>query len=202
MTGFHDKLPLDFYTRTIHTVAKDLLGKYFVRIHNKILLAGKIVEVEAYDGRIDQAAHTFKGKTKRNEIMFEGGGNLYVYFTYGMHFCANVVTGKPNEGTAVLLRAIEPIEGIYRMALNRFSEKDISEKQKINLANGPGKICQAFNIKRKNNGTSLNSDQIFITDAPKLNSNQIITSVRIGIKKSVDLPWRYYIKNNPYISKK
>ena len=202
MTGLLKKLPLNFYTRDVHVVAKELLGKYFVRVSNKKTLAGKIVEVEAYDGRVDQAAHTFNGKTKRNQIMFEGGGNLYVYFTYGIHFCANVVTGKINEGTAVLLRAMEPVEGIDQMAVNRFNKKEISEKQKINLANGPGKICQAFHIQRIDNETPLTGNEIFILDAPKLRSNQITTSTRIGIKKSVDLPWRYYIKNNPYISKK
>ena len=166
----------------------------------KKLLIGKIVEVEAYDGRIDQAAHTFIGKTNRNKIMFEGGGNLYVYFTYGMHHCANIVTGKLNEGTAVLLRAMEPVGEIGQMAINRFGKIHITEKQKINIANGPGKICQAFHIERINNETPLTGDDIFLLDAPKIRSTQIATSVRIGIKKSVDLPWRYYIKNNPYVS--
>ena len=202
MIDLQNKLTINFYTRDVHTVAKELLGKFFVRIRNKKTMIGKIVEVEAYDGRVDKAAHTFNGKTKRNEIMFEGGGNLYVYFTYGMHFCANVVTGKINEGTAVLLRAMEPMEGIDQLAINRFNKKDISEKQKINLANGPGKICQAFHIERIDNKTPLTGNKIFILDSPKLKADQISTSVRIGIKKSVDLPWRYYIKNNRYISKK
>lgn len=202
MTSRRNKLHKNFYTRNVHTVAKELLGKYFIRKSGKYFLVGKIVEVEVYDGRMDQAAHTYIGKTKRNEIMFEGGGNLYVYFTYGMHFCANVVTGKPNEGTAVLLRAMEPVEGKDQMALNRFGKTEITEKQKINLANGPGKICKAFDIKRNDNKTSLNGGEIFITDAPKIKTKQIVTSLRIGIKKSVDLPWRYYIKDNPYVSKK
>ncbi len=202
MIDLRNKLPLSFYTRNVHAVAKSLLGKCFVRIAGKNILAGKIVEVEAYDGRVDQAAHTYIGKTKRNEIMFDGGGNLYVYFTYGMHFCANVVAGKPNQGTAVLLRAIEPLEGIERMAVNRFGTKNISGKQKINIANGPGKICRAFQIQRADNATPLTGNEIFILDAPKIKTSQIAISVRIGIKKSVDLPWRYYIKNNPYVSKK
>lgn len=202
MINLSNKLTLNFYIRNVHTVAKNLLGKYFVKKCGKNFLIGKICEVEAYDGRVDKAAHTFIGKTKRNEIMFEGGGYLYVYFTYGMHFCANVVTGKPNQGTAVLLRAIEPIEGIDQMAINRFGTKDISEKQKINLANGPGKICRAFNIMRRNNTTQLTGNDIFIVDAPKIKAGQIAISVRIGIKKSVDLPWRYYIKNNQYLSRK
>lgn len=198
----HSKLPLEFYTRDVHTVAIELLGKLFVRRIKEKFLIGKIVEVEAYDGRVDEAAHSFNGKTKRNEIMFQGGGRLYVYFTYGMHFCSNVVTGKFDEGTAVLLRGIEPIEGIELMALNRFGKKIISEKEKINLTNGPAKICQAFNITRKENGTLLTDDDIFILYQPEIKRNQIGISKRIGIKKSVDLPWRYFIKDNPFVSKK
>jgi DNA-3-methyladenine glycosylase len=202
MAASQKKLPQSFYTRDVHTVAKELLGKYFVRIFNGKKLFGKIVEVEAYDGKIDQSAHSFNGKTKRNEVMFNGGGNLYVYFTYGMHFCSNVVTGKPGGGTAILLRALEPVEGIDEMAFNRFGKKEISEKEKINLTNGPAKICMALNIKRGDNGTSLNSDNIFILDGKKISPEQIFTTTRIGIKKSVDLPWRYYIKDNRYVSKK
>ncbi len=202
MKNLNNKLPLKFYKRDVLTVAKELLGKLFVRKLKNDYLVGKIVEVEAYDGRIDEAAHSYNGKTKRNEVMFEGGGKLYVYFTYGMHFCSNIVTGGKNEGTAVLLRAIEPISGIEQMALNRYGKKFISEKEKINLTNGPAKICQAFNISRKENGTSLINDEIFILNQPELNKNKIGISKRIGIKKSVDLPWRYFIIDNPFISKK
>jgi DNA-3-methyladenine glycosylase len=202
MTSSQKKLPQNFYYQNVHDVAKKLLGKYFVREFNGKNLIGKIVEVEAYDGKIDQAAHSFNGKTKRNEVMFNGGGNLYVYFTYGMHFCSNVVTGKPGDGTAILLRALEPVEGIDEMALNRFGKKDISEKEKINLTNGPAKICIALNIKREDNGTPLNGGNIFILDEKNIRPEQIFTTTRIGIKKSVDLPWRYYIKDNRYVSKK
>lgn len=196
------KLPLEFYTRDVHTVAKELLGKLFVRKIKDNFLVGKIVEVEAYDGRVDEAAHSFNGKTKRNEIMFQGGGRLYVYFTYGMHYCSNVVTGKVDEGTAVLLRAMEPVEGIEFLALNRFGRKNITEKEKINLTNGPAKICQAFKITRKENGILLTDNEIFILNQSEIKRSQIQTSRRIGIKKSVDLPWRYFIKDNPFISKK
>jgi len=196
------KLPKKFYRRELHAIAKELLGKIIVKIYDDKILAGKIVEVEAYDGRIDEASHSFNGKTKRNEVMFGGGGFLYVYFTYGMHFCANVVTGKLNEGAAILLRALEPLEGIELMAMNRYGKTKISEKEKINLANGPGKICSAFGIKRKENGTDLCGGEIFILNAKKITAGEIAEVARIGIKKSVDLPWRYYIKNNPYVSKK
>lgn len=197
-----NKLPHDFYTRDVHIVAKELLGKIFVRNINGKLLAGRIVEVEAYDGRIDEASHSYKGKTKRNEMMFNGGGNLYVYFTYGMYFCANIVTGKTNDATAVLIRAIEPLENIEQMAVNRYNKKFISEKEKINLANGPGKTCIAFNISKEHNGINLCGGDIYLCTARSIPDDMIESAFRIGIKKSVHLPWRYYIKNNPYVSKK
>ena len=196
------KLPSEFYMRNVHTVAKELLGKLLVRKIGRTHLTGKIVEVEAYDGSVDQAAHTYSGKTKRNEVMFEGGGRLYVYFTYGMHFCSNVVTGKRNEGKAVLLRAIEPIKGLNKMAVNRFGKKDISAKELTSLTKRPAKICSAFQIGRNENGTNLAGEEIFILDSPKLAADKIVATTRIGIKKSVDLPWRYYIKNNSFVSRK
>lgn len=197
-----NRLPLKFYLRDVHTVAKELLGKLFVRKINGKTLIGKIVEVEAYDGMIDEASHAFIGKTKRNEVMFNGGGHLYVYFTYGMHFCSNVVTGEINSAKAILLRAFEPVEGIELMATNRYGKKEISRKELLNLTNGPAKICKAFGIVRAQNGTDLCGDEIYILDSPKPNPKQICASARIGIKKSVDLPWRYYIKNNPFLSRK
>lgn len=196
------KLPISFYTRNVHIVAKELLGKIFVRKYSSSFLSGRIVEVEAYDGSVDESAHSFIGKTKRNEVMFNGGGLLYVYFTYGMHFCANVVTGKMNEGCAVLIRAVEPIDGIDLMSQNRFHKISLSEKEKLNLTNGPAKFCQAFAITKEQNGISLLSDEIFIVNANKINPSEIVNSKRIGIKKSVDLPWRYFIKDNPFVSKK
>ena len=196
------KLSRTFYTRDVHIVAKELLGKFLVRKTGRKYLIGKIVEVEAYDGSIDKAAHTYGGKTKRNEVMFKEGGYLYVYFTYGMHFCSNVVAGKLNEGKAILLRAVEPVNCLDEMAINRFKKKEISSVELKNLTNGPAKICQAFGIARSENGTDLTRNEIFILDAPKPSTNKIAASTRIGIKKSVDLPWRYYIKNNYFLSRK
>ncbi len=196
------KLSKNFYKRNVHLVAKELLGKIFIRRIKNRIFTGRIVEVEAYDGSIDESAHSFKGKTKRNEVMFKGGGLLYVYFTYGMHFCANIVTGKAGAGKAVLLRAVEPLEGIEEMALNRYKKKNLTQKEFANLTNGPAKICAAFEIQSKQNGVDLAGDEIFILNLPKLDSSKIIAAARIGIKKSVDLPWRYYIKDNPFVSKK
>jgi DNA-3-methyladenine glycosylase len=195
-------LPKKFYAREVKTVAINLLGKILVKKDGNSTLAGKIVEVEAYDGKIDQAAHTFIGKTKRNEIMFNEGGYFYVYFTYGAHYCCNVVTGKKDHGTAVLIRSIEPVKGLKKMALNRYSRELLNEKERFNLTSGPGKVCQAFGINKSHYGADLTNGNIFIIDAPKIRRDMIIVTQRVGIKKSVDLPWRFYIKDNPYISRK
>jgi DNA-3-methyladenine glycosylase len=196
------KLSGNFYTRGVHTVAKELLGKLLVRGIKGSILSGIIVEVEAYDGSIDEAAHTFRGRTARNEVMYQKGGVLYVYFTYGMHYCCNVVTGKGNEGKAVLIRAIEPVQGIARMCINRFSKEEITQKEYTNLTNGPAKVCKALGIGRKENGTVLTGQEIYIIDRSVPSGEEIGVSKRIGIKKSVDLPWRYYIKDNRFVSKK
>lgn len=202
MIDCQDKLPHAFYTRNVHLVARELLGKIFVHATEGNILAGKIVEVEAYDGSIDEASHSFSGKTKRNEVMFNGGGYLYVYFTYGMHFCANIVTGKINDGKAILIRAVEPLSGFDLMAINRYGKKRITEKELLSLTNGPAKLCRSFDISKDQNGVDLCGDEIFILNSPKLRSSEITVTTRIGIKKSVDLPWRYYIKDNRFVSKK
>ena len=200
----NNKLKKDFYNRNVLIVAQELLGKIFVfkNKNSRNKLFAKIVEVEAYDGKLDEAAHTFNGKTERNKIMFEEGGFLYVYFTYGIHFCANVVAGKKGEGTGILMRAMEPISGTEYFARNRFGKSTTNEKERINLLNGPAKICQAFGIDRKHNGSNLLKNEMFLLDAPKIPEKQIVKTTRIGIKKSIELPWRFYIKDNPYISKK
>lgn len=198
----NNKLPKEFYQKDSVELAPKLLGKILVRKFGRKYLTGKIAEVEAYRGKDDQAAHTYIGKTKRNEVMFREGGYLYVYFTYGMHFCSNVVCGKEDEGAAVLIRAIEPIEGIDTMINNRYGIKEISSKQKINLTNGPAKLCQALGIERKENGLDLTKEPIFLIDGDKVAKKDIVVTTRIGIKKSTDLPWRFYINNNPYVSRK
>lgn len=200
----NEKLKKVFYKRDVLIVAKELLGKIFVFDNKRlgIKLSAKIVEVEAYDGNIDEAAHTFIGKTERNKIMFEEGGFLYVYFTYGKHFCANIVTGEKNHGTAILLRAMEPIDGIEILSKNRFAKNNLSETEKIKLLNGPGKICNAFNITKDQYGIDLTKDEIYLLNSEKISESQIVTTKRIGIKKSKDLMWRFYIKDNKYISKK
>jgi DNA-3-methyladenine glycosylase len=196
------KLKKSFYRREVIVVARELLGKVLVKSNSKEILAGKIVEVEAYHGDIDEAAHSFGSITKRNEIMFESGGYLYVYFTYGAHHCCNVVTGKKGQGTAVLIRAVEPVIGLDRMIKNRFGRKLKNDREIINLTSGPGKVCQAFKFDRTHSGIDLTGEDIFILDGEKIKSRDIGISKRIGITRSVDLPWRFFIKDSPYLSRK
>jgi len=198
---FNKKLPREFYLRPVLKVATDLLGKILVKNEGTKLLAGKIVEVEAYDGSKDEASHSFRGKTKRNEVMFWQGGYLYVYFTYGVHHCCNVVTGKEGYGAAVLIRAIEPLIGIETMAYRRFGKKKIDEKQLLNLTNGPGKICEAFAFNRSHSGLDLTGNKVYIIDVPSVKKSQIGISKRIGITKSTELPWRFFIKDSKFLSR-
>lgn len=191
------KLPRSFYLRPTLKVARELLGSFLVRRIGKQRLIGKIVEVEAYLGTKDPAAHTYRGRTQRNEVMFRKGGHLYVYFTYGMHFCSNVVTEEEGIGHAVLLRAIEPVTGIETMQKNR----DKNDLQGPNLTNGPAKLCKALRIARTENGTDLLGDDIFIMAGESISKNQIRTSTRIGIRNAVEKRWRFYIKGNPWVSR-
>ena len=197
------KLPLNFYHQDLLTAAQKLLGKILVRkIDNSFYLYTKIVETEAYSKNGDEASHSFKGKTKSNSVMFEGGGKLYVYFTYGMYYCSNIVIGNAEQGEAVLIRAAEPLNGFDILSINRFKKNKISEKEKFNLTSGPGKLSIALNITKNENGMDLLGNEIFILDNDDIPKNDIETRKRIGITKSKDLLWRFFIKNNPYVSKK
>jgi DNA-3-methyladenine glycosylase len=194
------KLPRNFYLQPTVQVAKELLGKFIIRRHRGKELIGKIVEVEAYRGSIDPASHAYRGKTKRNEVMFCEGGHLYVYFTYGMHFCANVVTKEAGIGEAVLIRAVEPIEGIDSMLRNR-SKSRPAKLATHHLTNGPAKLCQAFGIGRGENGTDLLGTQIYVVDAPHVTASDIGRSTRIGIINGREKKWRFYVKGSRWISK-
>ncbi|MCX7904366.1 MAG: DNA-3-methyladenine glycosylase [Caloramator sp.] len=199
------KLPVDFYSRDTITVAKELLGKLLVRNINGNKLVGKIVEVEAYLGPIDKACHSYNfRRTQRNEVMYGPPGIAYVYFIYGMYYCLNFVTEKEGMPCAVLIRALEPIEGFDIMALNRFGKtySELTKSQKRNLTNGPGKLCRAFNIDKALNGHSLLSDEIYVLDNQE--DFEIVAGKRIGIdyaEEAKDFEWRFFIKGNPYVSK-
>jgi len=199
-------LSRSFYLRPTLQVAQELLGKYFIRRIDKSLLIGKIVEVEAYRSK-DPASHSFCGKTNRNSVMFCEGGHLYVYFTYGMHFCANIVTGKEGIGEAVLIRAVEPLVGIEMMKLNRYGSnksinlQSLNQKKILNLTNGPAKFCKAFGLARQENGLDLLDSEIIIADGETIQSRLIGRSPRIGIRSGLEKKWRFFIKGNPWVSK-
>ncbi len=193
----YKRIDSNFFKGQTEEVAKKLLGKILVRIYNGKILAGKIVETEAYLDENDLASHSAVGMTERNKVMFGEAGLAYVYFTYGMHYCFNVVTGEKGKGSAVLIRALEPIEGIEQMKKFR-RKKDVHI-----LTNGPAKLCQALKIDKKLNGVDLKtSSEIFIGEPNQQEQFEIMTTTRIGIEKSKDLPLRFYIKENKFVSKK
>ncbi|MEE9225483.1 MAG: DNA-3-methyladenine glycosylase [Bacteroidota bacterium] len=195
------KLPRSFYLRPTLQVAKDLLGKYLVRNVKGKRLVGKIVEVEAY-GQSDPASHSYRGMTERNKVMFDEGGHLYVYFTYGVHFCANVVTREEGVGEAVLIRALEPIEGIEEMRRNRGSTgNDGNHGNLANLTNGPAKMCQAFGIDKKLNGADLTGDEIYIANGEPIRKINIGITTRVGIVNGRDKKWRCYVEGSRFVSK-
>ena len=190
-------LPRRFYIRETLTVAEELLGKKLVRHTDNTRLVGKIVEVEAYRGSDDPGSHAYRGMTPRNRLMFGKGGFAYVYFTYGMHYCFNVVTARQNALGAVLIRALEPLNGIETMRKNR------GNKNLLNLTNGPAKLTEAMNITKKQNGLDLTrSKELFICEPEVKENFEFVSTKRIGIKVGVDKPWRFYVKDNKFVSRR
>lgn len=156
---------------------------------NKLLVhgvcVGRIIEVEAYR-QDDPASHTFSGRSRRNEVMFGEAGHLYVYFTYGMHYCANVVTGKLGDGSAVLIRAVSPIAGIDVMSERRGGRRDLS--------GGPAKLCQAFGLGAEHNGADLcRGDGPALFDDGTAPPTDPVIGPRVGITKAIDTPWRWRV---------
>ena len=195
-----EKQPINrrFYTRDTLKVAKAILGKVLVRRTPLEVFTGKIVETEAYRGTDDPASHSFRGKTNRNEVMFGKPGITYVYFTYGNHHCLNIVTERTGIPAAVLIRSIEPLKGIETMKRNRSVEKI------IDVASGPGKLTKAFQITREDNNIDVtdSSSNISIHTPAEEKSFQIVQTTRIGIRLAQEFPWRFYIKENPHVSKR
>lgn len=198
----HKKLTSNFYNSSTEHLANDLLGKIIVRSFSNKLLACKIVETEAYLSSNDEASHSFTGNSNRNKSMFKVSGFLYVYQIYGIHFCCNVVSGRKDEGSAVLIRAGEPIENIEPMWKNRFGDVPITRNNLVNLTNGPAILCKALSINLSDDGCNLLGDKIYIIDSPKISKRNIVQTTRIGITKSKELPLRFYIKDNPFVSKR
>lgn len=182
-------------------MAADLLGCVLVRRAGRTLLAGRIVEVEAYLGTRDPASHAFRGRTRRNEVMFREGGHLYVYFTYGMHYCANVVTEEEGVGHAVLLRALEPVQGTVAMHRRRSAFHPRVEER--HLTDGPARLCQAMDIGRAENGADLCGTTIFIAPRPAEDPRPTIgRTTRIGISSGTAHRWRFFIKGNSWVSRR
>lgn len=197
------------YAMGSEELAPRLLGCTLVRITKSgARLAGRIVETEAYIGVKDKAAHSFGGRrTDRNESMYGPPGACYVYFTYGMHHCVNVVCGAVGEPVAVLLRAVEPIEGLDIMLRNRASERRQSPIRVSDLCSGPGKLCQAFEIDRALNGANLCRDErIYIEPRREPVSNaEVVRSPRIGVAYAgewASRPLRFHVANSPHVSRK
>jgi DNA-3-methyladenine glycosylase len=179
-----------FYARDTVDVARDLLGKILVRKIGSKTISGIIIETEAYKYKDDPASHSFVGSTERNKAMFGPVGMAYVYFTYGMHHCVNAVARDRNyEAGAVLIRALEPKEGVNFMIKQRKTD------QISNLTNGPAKLTQALQITKKQYGEDLTKpSSLFIAEGIKIKEPDIIEKPRVGIKKALDKLWNFSIQ--------
>jgi DNA-3-methyladenine glycosylase len=195
------KLPRDFYTRSdVLEVARDLLGKKLVvKARNGARVAGIIVETEAYRGPEDRASHAYNGRrTTRTETMYGIGGTAYVYFVYGMYNQFNVVTGAPDTPHAILVRALEPIEGLDVMRRRRRGRSEYE------LTSGPGRLCLAMGIDRKLDQADLLGGRVWIEAGASISPRQIARGPRIGIdyaEKWITKPWRFWVRDNPFVSK-
>lgn len=185
----------DFLTEPVDEVAQKLLGCFLERTIDGKKVLVRIVETEAYDQN-DEASHTFRGKTPRNDVMFGQSGHLYVYFTYGMHYCCNVVAGASGYGAGALIRAVEPVEGLEVIQKLRKNKMPIK-----NLTNGPGKLCQGLAIDKKFNGHDLREGPLKLIAGKLQKGEKIIQTTRIGISRAQSRLRRFYIEGNPYVSK-
>lgn len=192
-------LPREFYERDIVRVAKLLLGKLLVHRTPEGVTSGVIVETEAYLPKNDPACHAARGKTKRNSVMFERGGTAYVYFNYGNHYLLNAVAEKEGVPSAVLLRALEPVDGLKLM------EKRRKTRDTHNLCSGPGKLCQALSVSGRHNQMDLTSVRqgLYIMDiANTIKRQDINITTRVGIREGSEMPLRFYIRGSVHVSRK
>ena len=196
------RLSREFFSQDTLTVARLLLGKRLVRRWNGLRPAGRIVEAEAYIGEEDKGCHASVGRTARNDVMFGPPGHAYVYFTYGMHWMFNVVTEAEGFPAAVLIRALEPLEGIPAMERNR------KRRAVFDLCSGPAKLAQALCITRTLNGADLwlrRGAELWLEDAPPIPDNDIVTTPRVGLNHTLEpwksMPWRFYVQGSAFISK-
>ena len=202
------KLSREFYLRpdTLQ-IAQDLIGKLLVvPTETGERVSGMIVETEAYLGEIDKAAHSYKNRrTARNEITYERGGHAYVFFIYGMYLQFNVVCGAKDSPHVVLIRALEPVEGIEIMRERRLQKNPAAKMADKNLTSGPGKLCIALDINRRLNGEDLLGRNIWLEDYRAFSPDKMKIGKRIGIdyaEEFAEKPWRFWLKDNVYVSKK
>lgn len=198
-------LPRSFFNRDPRDVSPELLGKLIIRRDGRKIIAGRIVEVEAYLGLDDAAAHAAAGRTPRNEVLFGPPGHAYVYFIYGMHYCLNISCMPQGEAGCVLIRALEPVAGIAEMADAReLQGVDLSSARALrNLTSGPARLCEALEITRqRDNGKNLLSPRsdLQVRDDGFRPAN-VVVGPRIGITKSAQMPLRYHIEGNSFVSR-
>jgi DNA-3-methyladenine glycosylase len=190
------RLPRGFFARPAPEVAPELLGSRLVRaLPEGVRLSGTIVEAEAYEPG-DPASHAFRGRTPRNAVMFGAPGHLYVYFTYGNHWMANIVTRGRGEGSAVLIRALRPLDGVDEMRVRRGRER------LHDLCSGPGKLCQALAIDRNLDGSDLvRGREVWLERGVAVEPDSITTGSRVGVSVGLDRPWRFSIAGDPFVSR-
>jgi DNA-3-methyladenine glycosylase len=192
-------LPRTFYRRDSRALAPELLNKLLVRAEpGAPRLAARIVEVEAYCGAEDPGSHAYRGMTRRNAVMFGPPGHLYVYFTYGMHWCANVVGHVPGDASAVLLRAAAPVEGIDVMRARR-----VKARRDVDLCAGPARLCQAFGLTGAHDGVDLTKGTLRIVDDGTPPPAAPVVTTRVGLRagQGDDSPWRYLVPGDAHISR-
>ena len=195
----------EFYNVDGITLAKNLLNKFLIREYENKKIVTKIVETEAYMGIIDKAAHAYNNKkSTRTGPLYLSGGHIYVYLIYGMYNCLNLSANKENIPECVLIRAVEPISNFDEISYNRFSKPydNLTNYQRKNLTNGPGKLCKGLNIDRSLSGKNIFGNELYIEDN-KDDDFEIVEDKRINIdyaQEYKDKPWRFYIKNNKYVS--
>lgn len=201
------RLSQDFYNQNTVEAAQKLLGKYLIRRLNGETLAGRIVEAEAYVGRCDKACHAYNyRRTERTSTLFAPPGTAYIYLVYGMHHCLNFVTEPEGEPAAVLLRAIQPAAGTDIMTRLRYGDRPITPYRRKHFLNGPGKVCQALALTRRENGLDLTGDTLFICDRLEdaglpadepPSRERLKAGPRVGVdyaEEARDFPWRFWLE--------
>lgn len=188
-------LPRAFYERPAPHVARALLGRRIVHESAWGPVSGLVVEAEAYRGRLDPASHAYRGLTARNAVMFGPPGHAYVYFTYGMHFCLNLVAERPGRAAAVLVRALEPVEGIERMRRRR------GVRETARLARGPGCVARALGLSRRHNGLDLTAGPLWVSNArPRHRGLRVMRGPRIGVRDGGARRWRFFLGGHECVS--